>query len=158
MEYIIAAGVVIILLIVKAFYDSNQTQKIILMQIRNRWGQYPETELTPERIEAIRTYYNTTKRGDQDVDDITWNDVSMDEIFEMMNNTCCSIGEEYLYSMLRKLEYKNDVLEEREKLISYFQEHQEERVSTQFALSQMGKLRSMSFYKELKHIKENIWY
>ena len=125
MEYIIAAGVVIILLIVKAFYDSNQTQKIILMQIRNRWGQYPETELTPERIEAIRTYYNTTKRGNQDVDDITWNDVSMDEIFEMMNNTCCSIGEEYLYSMLRKLEYKNDVLEEREKLISYFQEHQE---------------------------------
>lgn len=156
MEYIIAAGVVIILLIVKAFYDSNQTQKIMLMQIRNRWGQYPETELTPERIEAIRTYYNTTKRGNQDVDDITWNDVSMDEIFEMMNNTCCSIGEEYLYSMLRKLEYKNDVLEEREKLISYFQEHQEERVSTQFALSQMGKLRSMSFYKELKHIKENI--
>ncbi|HAU86245.1 MAG TPA: hypothetical protein DCW90_12350 [Lachnospiraceae bacterium] len=156
MEYIIAAGVVIVLLIVKVFYDSNQTKKIILKQIRDRWGQYPETELTPERIEAIRTYYNITKRGDQGVDDITWNDVSMDEIFEMMNNTCCSIGEEYLYAMLRKLEYKNDVLEEREKLISYFQEHEEERVSTQFALSQMGKLRSMSFYKELKHVKENI--
>lgn len=156
MEYIIAAGVIIVFLIGKAFYDSAQTKKYVLMQIRNHWGQYPETELTPERIQAIETYYNAVKHPYKDVDDITWNDISMNEIFEMMNNTCCSIGEEYLYAMLRKLEYKNDVLEEREKLISYFQGHEEERVSIQYALSRMGKLRSMSFYKEFQHIKENV--
>lgn len=156
MEYITAAGIVIILLIIKTFYDSRQTKAFILKQIRDRWGQYPKMELTPERLEAIRTYYNATSRGSQDIDDITWNDISMDDIFEMLNNTCSSIGEEYLYATLRKLNYTNDILEEREKLISFYQNNEEERVSTQYALSQMGKLRSMSFYKEFQHMKENI--
>lgn len=156
MEYIIAAGVIIVLLIVKAFYDSRQTQKYILMQIKDKWGKYPETEITPEKIQALKTYYDATKRDNQDIDDITWNDISMDEIFEMINHTSCSIGEEYLYAMLRKVEYKNEVLEEREKLTSYFQEHEKERVSMQNALYQMGKLRSMSFYKEFQHLKENV--
>ena len=109
MEYITAAGIVIILLIIKTFYDSRQTKAFILKQIRARWGQYPKTELTPERLEAIRTYYNATSRGSQDIDDITWNDISMDDIFEMLNNTCSSIGEEYLYATLRKLNYTNDI-------------------------------------------------
>ncbi|SET39571.1 MutS-related protein [[Clostridium] polysaccharolyticum] len=156
MEVVIAIAVVLLFLVIKGVYDSRQTKKIIMMQIKDAWGQYPEAELTPERIDAIRTYYNATMRPGQDVDDITWNDANMDEIFEMINNTCCSIGEEYLYAVLRKLEYKNEVLEEREKLIAYFQEHTKERESVQYALRQMGKLRTMSFYKELRHIKENI--
>ncbi len=155
MEYIIAVGIVMVLILIKIAHDSKQTKEFVLKQIRDRWGQFPDTELTPERLEAIRTYYNTTRSGSQDVDDITWNDISMDEIFQMMNNTCSSIGEEYLYATLRKLEYKNHPLEEKEKLISFYQNNEEERVSTQYALSQMGKLRSMSFYREFQHIKEN---
>ena len=71
MEFIVIAGIGIVLLIVKAFYDSRQTEKRILNQIKTSWGQYPGTKLTPERLEAIRTYYDGTKRADKDVDDIT---------------------------------------------------------------------------------------
>lgn len=156
MEFIVIAGIGIVLLIVKAFYDSRQTEKRILNQIKTSWGQYPGTKLTPERLEAIRTYYDGTKRADKDVDDITWNDISMDKVFEMLNNTSSTIGEEYLYAMLRKLEYKKDALEERETLISYFQEQEEARVAVQVALSRMGKLYSMSFFSELQQLKEKI--
>lgn len=156
MEIVAAIGIVLVLLIIKVFYDSRQTEKRILDQIKSRWGQYPETELTPERIQAIRAYYDARKDSGKDVDDITWNDVSMDKVFEMLNNTSSTIGEEYLYATLRKIEYKNEVLEERERLITYFQEQEKERVDVQLALSRMGKLHAMSFFKELQQLKEQI--
>lgn len=37
-----------------------------------------------------------------DVDDITWNDLSMNEIFLRVNNCDTSVGEEVLYWRLRK--------------------------------------------------------
>lgn len=156
MEILIAIGIGILLLLIKALYDSSQTEKRILNQIKACWGKCPEIELTPERIRAVRTFYDTMKQNGQDVDDITWNDVGMDKVFEMLNHTSSTIGEEYLYAILRKLEYKKDVLEEREQLITYFQEKEEERVAVQMALSRMGKLRSMSFFQELQQVKEQV--
>ena len=34
------------------------------------------------------------------MDDITWNDLAMDQVYMLMNNTCSAIGEEYLYAVL----------------------------------------------------------
>ncbi len=36
------------------------------------------------------------------IDDITWNDLGMDEVFKCINNTNSSVGQEYLYKMLRE--------------------------------------------------------
>ena len=58
------------------------------------------------------------------IDDITWNDLEMDDVFMCMNHTYSSLGEEYLYKMLRKPVFDEKVLAEREKLISYFQNPQ----------------------------------
>ena len=47
----------------------------------------------------------------------------MDNIFTRINSTNCSIGSEYLYSMLHKLEFEKDNkfgLEERNKLAKLF--------------------------------------
>ena len=39
--------------------------------------------------------------GDFQIDDITWNDLDMDLLFQSMDTTCSSPGEEYLYRLLR---------------------------------------------------------
>lgn len=156
MEYIIAIFVILAFLAANVYYNNKRTKERIAGEIKKNWGAYPDVDLTPERMEAIRAYYDLTKRENLDVDDTTWNDVSMDEIFEMLDNTSCSIGEEYLYAMLRKLEYKNEVLEERESMISYYQEHEKERVDMQTALMQMGKLRGLSFYKGFHNTTESV--
>jgi len=154
MEYVIAVLVILLLILFKVLHDNKQTKNNVLYFINKRWGAIPDRELTEEQMKAIRCYYEETKRADLDVDDITWNDVSMDELFARINNTCSSIGEEYLYAMLRRLEYKNERLEERERMISYYQEHEKERIKMQTALSYMGKLNNISFYKQFAQIKD----
>lgn len=154
MEYVIAVLVILLILLIKVMYDSKQTREQILYLIKKRWGAVPDRKLTPEQMEAIRAYYNETKRDGMDVDDITWNDVGMDELFALINNTCSSIGEEYLYALLRKLECKKDVLEERERLISFYQNNEKDRIRMQCALSYMGKLRNISFFKQYGKVKE----
>lgn len=154
MEYVIAVLVIIAILLLKVQYDNKQTRQTALYFINKRWGAIPDRELTNQQLEAISCYYKATKREGLDVDDITWNDVSMDEIFARINNTQSSIGEEYLYAMLRKLEYNKEVLEERERMISYYQEHEKERIEMQTALGYMGKLTNISFYKQFDEIKE----
>lgn len=156
MEYIIVVFVILAFLAANVYYNNKRTKERIAGEIEKNWGAYPDVELTPERMKAIGAYYELTKRKNLDVDDITWNDVSMDEIFEMLDNTSCSIGEEYLYALLRKLEYKEEVLEEREKMISYYQEQEKERTAMQTALMQMGKLRGLSFYKGFHNVTESV--
>ena len=53
----------------------------------------------------ITNVYHITLKGnanENSIDDITWNDLGMDDIFRMMNNTNSSAGQEYLYRMLRQ--------------------------------------------------------
>lgn len=154
MEYIVAGLVIVGILIAKLFYDSKRTKERILDTIHARWGALPDRELTGEQLDAIRSYYGAVKRPNLDIDDTTWNDVSMDEIFALINNTSCTIGEEYLYAMLRMPAMDTETLEERERLICCYQEHKEERIELQKAMYQMGKLRGGSYYEEIQHVTE----
>ena len=51
----------------------------------------------------------------------------MDSIFIMMNHTWSAIGESCLYNLLRRPQSSWEILQERERLISYFQTHEKER-------------------------------
>jgi len=88
-----------------------------------------------------------------DVDDITWNDLDMDSVFQVMNHTGTSLGEEYLYATLRKLSNSQEELMKREYLISYFETHEKEREQIQNALFYSGKLKDHGFHSNLKKIK-----
>lgn len=154
MEYIVAILAIIGILMAKLFYDSKRTKERVLDAIHTRWGTLPDRELTSGQLAAIRTYYDAVKRPNLDIDDTTWNDISMDEIYALINNTSCTIGEEYLYAMLRMPAMDTETLEERESLIRYYQEQDEERIELQKALYQMGKLRSVSYYQEIHHVTE----
>ena len=81
------------------------------------WGQIPNDSYTAEKFAAIREYYLANK-GTCDVDDITWNDVDMDNVFARINSTYSSMGEEYLYKMLRMPEYDEGNLKDEMDYIS----------------------------------------
>ena len=65
------------------------------------WGQIPNREYEYDEFQSIANYFKKTKGKEFTIDDITWNDLDMDSIFMSINNTQSSIGEEYLYKMLR---------------------------------------------------------
>lgn len=88
------------------------------------------------------------------VDDITWNDLDMDEVYQVWNHTRTSIGEEYLYAALRRPIASDTEMEERERVITYLLENTQERMYLQEALAEIGKLERMSVYDHLELIQD----
>lgn len=59
-------------------------------------------------------------RSESMIDDITWNDLGMDEVFKCINNTNSSVGQEYLYKMLREPVADAEKLHELDRLADEF--------------------------------------
>lgn len=143
-EYIIIIFILLIVLIIKSHIDQKNNEKRIIQKLKDDWGKLPEEEFTQEKFNSITHYYKSHLEKSLDIDDITWNDINMDDIFMLINNTQSAIGEEYLYYILRKPCFDDKKLKERERLIQFFLENEEKRIGIQRAFKHMGKLINIS--------------
>ena len=131
-------GIGLILVIVNMYHAEQERKKRFLKKLEDEWGKAAQKEYTYEEYEAISHYY---KAGDYKyhVDDITWNDLDMDSIFKVMNNTQSSMGAEMLYKILRVPSFELEVLKERERLTEYMAAHKEQRKKLQVIFGTIGK-------------------
>ena len=74
-------------------------------KLRDTVGKAPKKEYKIERFLRISGYFEK-HTADFQIDDITWNDLGMDDIFRRMDYAISSTGEEYLYYMLRTPQLK----------------------------------------------------
>lgn len=153
MELLFIIAAVMVAFVVWSFFSNRNYRKQLSLRLRREWGQTPAEEYTSEKLEFLKSYYNASRDAQLDVDAITWNDLDMDEIFMEMNNTQSSIGEEYLYSLLRKPSYSEEELMERNRLMKFFTDHEEERIELQTRLTNMGKLRNISVYEYINRME-----
>lgn len=154
MEYIIWIIALLVILIVKSVYDEKKKKDMLLNQIRVEWGQVPTEEYSESKFESLSYYFKKHKNVARDIDEITWNDLNMDEIFMLVNNTGSSIGEEYLFALLHKPIYNAEELTERERLIQYFTNHPEERTHLQYMLKSFGKINKISLYEYINRTND----
>jgi len=152
MEYVFFALIGVLILVVWSIINDRAIKKRHIEQLKQEWGKVPEQEFTYEKFESIRTFYDSIKDEKLDVDDITWNDLDLDEIFLLMNNTQTSIGEEYLYALLRKPCFSEDELKERSRLMKYFDEHEEMRIRLQTKLYPIGKISTISVFDYINRL------
>ena len=83
-----------------AIEEKNQKKKY-REQMKTLYGSFQDRIYSVEEINKIARYY-FHRQKENDIDEITWNDLSMDNIFARVNFTQSSSGEEYLYAMLRQ--------------------------------------------------------
>lgn len=138
------AGYIIFSICGKAAHDRKCRKNV-----RAQWGKKPARECTPNDYISIGSYFNNVreKSGSFYIDDITWNDLDMNRVFSRINNTQTDIGEEYLYKMLRELQYDKEILQNRNDMIEYFRCNNTEREKIQILLSQLGKLRFLNLFE-----------
>lgn len=156
MEYLIFAAAMvcfIVLMMLKSFFAYKKSEKRFIQKLYKEYGTLPQKEYKPEQFENISHYFLKHKEGYY-VDDITWNDLNMDEIFKQLNNTFSSSGEEYLYHILRTPCLEEEELLKREGIISWFQNHPDKRVSYQFIFSRLGKCGKFSIYDYLDYLDQ----
>lgn len=130
---------IVFLVFLWILYRNRKQRRIILKKIRRLYGKVPEREYSPGDIEAISHYFRRKAGKDFYIDDITWNDLDMDRIFMLVNQTVSSPGEDVLYSILRIPLFDRKRVEEREKLICFFEENPQKRETMQLLLSRIGK-------------------
>lgn len=125
-------------------WDRRRQRQWFLAKLRRMWGSVTDREYSTEELESISHYARRHRKDRFLIDDITWNDLSMDQMFVNMNTTVSSCGEDVLYAMLRLPEFDEEVLKERNRLIEYFRTHQKERENVQMLVREVRKISSMS--------------
>lgn len=154
MKYIFFILIGILALVIWSMVNEYKLRKLLIKRLKEEWGQVSEDEYTSEKLESLQVYYQANKDEVLDVDDITWNDLDLDEIYMLMNNTQSSIGEEYLYSLLRKPCFSSEELKERNRLMDFFTANEEKRVQLQTKLHSIGKLTRISVYEYINRLEE----
>lgn len=156
MENIVFAGLLIGIALLIAFFGFLERKRLLKYynkKLQKEYGRLPEVEISPLRKECIPAYH-MRHRAEGAIDDITWNDLGMDQIFAMMNHTYSSSGEEYLYHTLRSPVYREEELLVREQDIRYFMEHEKERRDLQMVWVRMGKNERYSLYDYMDFLRE----
>lgn len=136
----IAAAIVISIIV--SVYSKMKRLRDLKDKIAYSWGKTPKQKYKEEDFKRIKDYHINKTENIEDrnvIDDITWNDIDMDNIFKRMNSTQSSIGEEYLYDMLRRPVFDQSILNEREKLIELFSNNKGLREKLQLFLGKVGK-------------------
>ena len=141
-------------LVIWSISAEHREKKNLIIRLKEQWGIPPVQEYSAEKYESLKVFYESLQDEVKDVDDITWNDLDMDEIFELINNTQCSIGEEYLYALLRKPCFSIKELEERDRIIQYFSTHEKERILLQMKLNFIGKFSRITVFDYLSRVDQ----
>ena len=147
-KVIIVLLVLVILFVYVAGRDRKAQRLRMKELLKQEWGVCTRDEYSDAIMENIKYYYEQ-KKAEHPVDDITWNDLNMEAIFQQLNHTRTSAGEEYLYKLLRTPEYTAQELEKREVVIRSIQEHQGLREEFELSLYDIGKTDRISVYRHL---------
>ena len=95
-----------IFLFFKGIYDKKKARERLVMRLLQQWGKLPEEEYSEEKFKSLQYYYQhcyQKKHVDFLLDSITWNDLNLNELFFMINNTGSAMGEEILWALLHDL-------------------------------------------------------
>jgi len=156
MEVLIYVGVLAVCFFVWVISNvriEKQRKKKFRQMLENLKGQMPSDKYVEDRLTILA---KRCKEQEEEfmLDDITWNDLSMDEVFKRMNYSYSAAGEEMLYRILRTPCFSKEELAHRRELIRYFQNHDRERVEMQIMFASIGRTGKYSVYDYLEYLRD----
>ena len=158
MEFLWLIAVFMVFLIIKGFYDKKKAKERLIKRLSENWGKLPEEEYSEAKFRSLQYYYNNFYQNKPEVDflldNITWNDLNLNELFFMINNTGSAMGEEVLWALLHDLKCTEDTLLYRNKLISFFENNKEARLKLQTGFALIGKNKKISVYEYMDHMEQ----
>lgn len=154
MEYLImllaSAALVLTVFLLEAFRSKKQEKNYIQCLYKD-YHKLRDKKYATERYERMGSFFRRHPEDGQ-IDDITWNDLGMDDIFKRMNYTLSASGEEYLYYTLRSLRQEEQPLQHLEEVVQYFGTHPDERVKVQLSMRRLGYTGKYSLYDYLDNL------
>ena len=116
-------------------------------ELREGFGSKGSKTYPDGRFVKIDRYYERHK-GPFCIDDITWNDLDLDNFFCRLDRTCSAAGEEYLYRMLR-CPSTDGSFQPGEETVNWWTQNEDSRIAVQLALRTLGSSGKYSLYDYL---------
>ncbi len=132
----------------KEYLDTRKFHNRCLDHVFDSYGKPAQRSYKAGELEHIEMYYRKHPCKNQ-LDDITWNDLDMDEIYQKINVSCSAAGDEYLYYRLRTPMYDHKEMERFERQIRYFMDNQKKREEVVRGLYTLGRSGRHSIYEYL---------
>lgn len=154
MEYM-GFGIIVLIFILIFFISGIINEKKMFRMYREKlikdYGTVNKREWKPEEFEHIAGYFKKHKQ-EYYLDEITWNDLNMDDIYKRMDYSKTSAGDEYLYYLLRCPNTAGQDWDMFENKVEYFRTHDKERLQLQLMLHKMGYTGKYSIYDYLDNL------
>lgn len=157
MEGIIALAAIaaaVVFFFVRGVSEEGKKKRRLREKIHAAYGSRWDRKYEEEELSGIPGFYEAHRRENQ-IDDITWDDLGMDQIFFQMNHTWSSAGQEYLYYALRTPALNEEdqaLLERMEEKISWFSSREKEREELQLLFCSLGRSGKYSIYDYLGYL------
>lgn len=151
-----------VIIIVGAFFLISfmihiSSKRKLISYLSSTFGKLPSYEFRKadnekflrKTFRVLRSY----NKPEHIIDDLTWYDLDMSEVYKKINMTKSSIGAEALYYRLRTP--KDDIDDELfiKSLIDYFESHDDIRLNVQYRFAKLGKLKEQSVLEYLVNNK-----
>lgn len=149
--FLAAMAVFVLVIFVSESARTRKEEKKFIQSLYEDYFSLSRKEYALERFARMGSYFGRHQKEGQ-LDDITWNDLGMDELFKRMNYTLSASGEEYLYYTLRTLKQSGGELEHLEEAVGFFGAHPEVRVQVQLAMKKLGHTGKYSLYDYLDNL------
>jgi DNA mismatch repair ATPase MutS len=120
-------------------YQKSTLQKL-LSRLREDWSKEKEKD---RDFSQIGSFYRYSTAGSDDIDisidDQTWSDLNMNDLYSRIDRTLTNPGECILYQIFRTPLLSGEILKKRNEIIRLFQTNKEIREEVQIGLLHMGK-------------------
>jgi len=122
-----------------AMYQRMTAQRV-LDQLQENWGKEQDRKRVFPMIESLHQYRQSPPQGSAaPLDDQTWNDLNMNEVYAKIDRTLTNPGECVLYQMLRTPLLSANELQRRSQVIRLFQTDRTIRERIQLDLQHLGR-------------------
>ena len=113
--------------------------KKALEDVEKRWGREDEAQ-TLDFQDTEDFFVRMMRKTDWILDDQTWNDLDMNRNYMKMNRTYSMPGQQCLYNMLRILQFDEEELKRRNRIIEFYRMNKEKRQQVQCLLRYLGRM------------------
>ena len=117
-------------------------------KLQKNYGTQPDIHYFDGDMRGIRTYFEYRQNNQLDeflIDDITWNDLSGDDLFKHINQGLSTPGEQYLYYLLRSPAIEREEYDKRSGLIEMMENNPDLRLNLQVILARLGRRRAANY-------------
>lgn len=124
-----------VILIIAWFIYQVRVRYKNLINIKENWGQRINRK---RKFQDLKDAFEKHREGFY-IDDQTWEDLNLEDIFSMIDRTYSTPGEQVLYDLIRRPSFDKEVLNQRKTAIEYFQNNAEIREKIQMELLKLDR-------------------